>query len=181
MVKKADVDLYGGYPSVNVKVYGRFGPSIEEITERFGCSEETAERALGFAWEASQQSFWEWWREIRDAEIDSPEYYFPGHRIVVYAEGRSGGHLVVHGLPDVESWDAIMLGKWAKFAREVSEDVKYRCSAEVVMEDIEANQWHLDGSELYNYVDVGGQTFTIPQIREAEANGRRDLFYATGR
>lgn len=37
------------------------------------------------------------------------------HHVQVYSDGRSGGWLVVHGLPDVETWDAIALGQWAKF------------------------------------------------------------------
>lgn len=176
-MKKQDVEVYGGYPAVNVKVHN-FGPSIDQIVERFGCSEATAEKALGFAWESATQGFWEYWQDTSDPATMP---YFADYRVKVYGEGRSGGHLVVHGLPEVESWDAIMLSKWAKFEREVREDVDYRSSAEVIMEGIEANQWHLEGSELYNYVDVDGQTFTIPQIREAEANGRRDLFYATAR
>jgi hypothetical protein len=39
----------------------------------------------------------------------------------VYSEGRSGGWCVVHGLADIESWDAIALGRWARFAKVVKE------------------------------------------------------------
>jgi hypothetical protein len=35
----------------------------------------------------------------------------------IYSDGRSGGWLVAHDLPDVENWDAIAVGRWAKFAR----------------------------------------------------------------
>lgn len=41
----------------------------------------------------------------------------------VWQTGRSGGWLYVEGLPDVESWDAIMLGKWSRFAKGCAEIV----------------------------------------------------------
>jgi hypothetical protein len=41
------------------------------------------------------------------------------YHVQVYSAGRSGGWLVVSGLPDVESWDAIALGRWVKFEEEV--------------------------------------------------------------
>ncbi len=34
---------------------------------------------------------------------------------------KTGGWLYVDGLPDVESWDAIALAKWARFARIVAD------------------------------------------------------------
>ena len=37
----------------------------------------------------------------------------------VYAEGRSGGWLVVDGLPSVDTWDAVALGRWRRFERYV--------------------------------------------------------------
>jgi hypothetical protein len=48
--------------------------------------------------------------------------------VTVGAEGRSGGWAVVEGLPEFDSWDAIMLGKWARFAkvaRALADDVPY--------------------------------------------------------
>lgn len=39
------------------------------------------------------------------------------YHVQVYAAGRSGGWLVVSGLPDVEAWDAIDLARWRRFER----------------------------------------------------------------
>lgn len=41
----------------------------------------------------------------------------------VWQTGRSGGWLYVEGLPDVETWDAIQLGKWSRFAKMCDEIV----------------------------------------------------------
>jgi hypothetical protein len=173
-VKKSEVETYGGYPSVNVKVH-QFGPMVGEIEKRFDCSEAQAEKALEYAWESAQESFWENWQSL--SEVDPPDtYFFSGHRIKIYGEGRSSGHLVVHGLPDVESWDAIMLAKWAKFEKEVRSDIDYRRSPEAVFEDIEANRWFEDGAEQYNFLDVNGKTFSVPEIKAAEKAGRESLF-----
>lgn len=48
---------------------------------------------------------------------EDAEYIFDKYNVKVYSEGRQGGWAVVHGLPDIESWDAILLAKWQKFAR----------------------------------------------------------------
>jgi hypothetical protein len=40
-----------------------------------------------------------------------------GRPVKVYSEGRCGGWAIVDGLPDFESWDAVLLARWAKFAR----------------------------------------------------------------
>lgn len=42
------------------------------------------------------------------------------YHVQVYSEGRQGGWCVVHGLPDIEEWDAIALGRWARFAKGVT-------------------------------------------------------------
>lgn len=41
------------------------------------------------------------------------------YHVTVYGLGRQGGHCCVDGLDDIESWDAIALGRWAKFAKAV--------------------------------------------------------------
>jgi hypothetical protein len=61
--------------------------------------------------------------------------------VKVYSKGRSSGWLTVHGLPPVESWDAVDLARWRRFEREVESDVEYRTSAEYTLEAIEANGW----------------------------------------
>lgn len=44
-------------------------------------------------------------------------------QVQVYQEGRSGGWLVVHGLGDIDEWDAIEVSRWARFQRGVKETV----------------------------------------------------------
>lgn len=41
--------------------------------------------------------------------------------VKVWSAGRQGGWLVVDGLPGVESWDAIELARWARFAKSVEQ------------------------------------------------------------
>ena len=170
-MRKSEIETYGGYPSVNVKVYGRFGPSTEALTERFGCSEGAAEKALEFAWDSAVELFWESW-----TDKDELAHYFPGYRLTVYGEGRQGGHLTVRGLPDLESWDAIMVSRWTRFAKDIAADIKYLCDAETVTDNIEANEWWRDGSERFNFLDVHGKTFSMPEIKAAEKAGRDALF-----
>lgn len=54
---------------------------------------------------------------FEDAENDAIDI-FP-QSVKIYGEGRSGGWLVVHGLPDVDEWDAIALARWRRFERYV--------------------------------------------------------------
>lgn len=169
-MRKDDIEVYGGHPSVNVKCYAKWGLT-DAIAERFHCSEETAEKALEYAWESETESFWESW-----TDKDELSYYFPGYQIEVYGEGRQGGHLTVHGLPDVDSWDAIMVSRWARFAKSIREDIDYRTSAETLGDAIEVNQWAVDGAERFNFLEVNGHTFTMPEVKAAEKAGRDALF-----
>ena len=148
-MKKLDVETHGEhygkqYPAINVKVYHY--PSYDIVIEKFKCSKETAERAITFAYESAQEIFWD------DVESWAKEV-FGGH-VEAYAQGRSGGWLVVHNLDPIESWDAIMLTKWASFEKRVKDDIKCRCELSYVLEEIESNEWYKDGSEAYNFVDT---------------------------
>ena len=110
---KTDVELHtDGYrtanPAINVKVRRGFGPDVAAIAERFHCDHETAEKALGFAWDMAQETFWE------DAAGEVAEIFPNAH---MYREGRSGGWLTVHGLPEIESWDAIAVMRWARLVK----------------------------------------------------------------
>lgn len=134
---KSDVEHhrvgYGGtaYPAVNVKVY--HFTSVDKVIDRFGCSEATAERALEHSFNMQQECFWE------DAQGVADHYLGKSHK--VYSEGRSGGWLIVDGLPETCDWDAVALHRWACFAQAIDRDVKWRTSADVVFGDIEANGW----------------------------------------
>ena len=143
--RKSDIDTHndggiGGpyYPAVKVKSY--HWPWASTIQERFACSEATAERASEYAWEAHAMVFWE------DAEREAEEV-FPDS-LKVYSAGRSGGWLIVTGLPPIESWDAIMVSKWGRFEAWVLELVEWSCKDEEVLDTIEANEWALDADAI---------------------------------
>jgi hypothetical protein len=44
------------------------------------------------------------------------EDFFPSHNVKVWSAGRSGGWLLVDGLPDVDHWGPDLLTKWHEFA-----------------------------------------------------------------
>jgi hypothetical protein len=46
-----------------------------------------------------------------------------GSGVTVYSAGRSGKWCVVHGLPDVDDWDAVQLGKWVTFEKYAAQNV----------------------------------------------------------
>ena len=169
-MKKEDVQFHSdGYgrrssPAVNVKVYS-IGAKAADVAAKFACSEEDAEKALDLAFTSHQGQFW-------DDVQDDAEHVF-GSGVKVYSEGRSAGWLVVHGLPDFESWDAIMLGKWARFEKSIRESIAYLTSAQELEETIGANDYYKHGAEEYNFVDrADGSTACIADLkRDAIAAG----------
>jgi len=147
MYSKMDVDFHSdgyrpGNPAVNVKVHHLLC-STDDIMERFNCSEESAEKALEYAFESACDDFWNSLQELTDYILQMGK---------VYQEGRSGGWAVVHDLPDFKSWDAVMLSKWRKFVNAVLDSVKYLTSKKHLLEVIDVNNWHLEGSEKYNFI-----------------------------
>ena len=160
--KKSDVQThrigYGreSYPSVCVKCY-KF-PASSEIQDRFKCSEKTAERAAMFAWESSVESFWEW--------VDGfAKEHFAGRRVSISSEGRSGGWLIVGGLPDIKTWSIQLLSIWRSFESSCIREIKHLSSFDVIMENIEANRWAEDNSEHYNFIDIDGTTVCLSDVK----------------
>lgn len=143
-------DHYSRNPAVNVKAYDFPNIWSPQIRVAFpNASDETLENALEYAFQSAQLSFWD-----RVREADELAYYFPDHNAKVHQAGRSGGWLVVSGLPDVETWNAIMLNRWAVFERDMRNEVKYLCSPAAVIEAIEVNRWAEDGAQQYNFIDT---------------------------
>ena len=148
-MKKSEIQFHSerglAHPAVNVK---RFSwPTAAAIAAKLQCTEEQAQRASEFAWEAACEGFWEC--------IQETAAHYLGQGVKAYSEGRSSGWLVVHGLPETGRWDAIQLGKWSRFAQAVQQDIDWRASLDQVCETIEANQWHKDGAEKYNFIGDG--------------------------
>ncbi len=142
-------------PAVNVKCHGSgYG---NEVQEKFNCTEEVTERALQWQWETACEMFWEYVQEW------ARECFGTG--VKVWSAGRSSGWAVVEGLPDLEDWDAIQLGKWTKFAKMCSREIVHLTSKEVVIEDIKANRWAEENSEQYNYTDKeNGETICLADV-----------------
>ena len=142
--RKADIDTHndggiGGpqYPAVNVKT--RHWPDADLVRRTFECSENRAEWASQAAYDMHAESFWE-------SAGDDAEYMLGPCK--VYSAGRSGGWLIVEGLPPIESWDAIMVAKWGRFERAMHAEVEYLCSDEAIVDSIRANEWALDADAI---------------------------------
>ncbi len=71
------------------------------------------EGAFDVAEECARDAGWEMARE------HAMETFHESVR--VYSEGRSGGWLVVDGLPHVDDWDAIRVTTWARFVKGVAD------------------------------------------------------------
>lgn len=162
---KSDVETHSAgyyapyYPAVNVKVH-RF-PQADDIADHFHCSEETAQKAAEYAWETAQTCFWE------NVQGTAEDVF--GKGVKAYSAGRSSGWVIIDGLTEIESWDAIDLAKWRKFEKIIKAEVKYRTSKEVVFEDIEANRWAEDGAEQYNFIDTkDGQSHCIVDLKKQD-------------
>lgn len=116
-MRKIDITTRNGKPACNVKVYTDPWANYKPTD---GSGPDPRFRAWADAIpNAVQQDFWELACEDAwtAAETEAREIF--GDSVNVWQEGRSGGWLVVQGLPPVESWDAIMVSKWATFARRV--------------------------------------------------------------
>ena len=151
-MKRSDVELRytrGAWrdplPALNVKVHS-LGLDASAVASEFKCDQQTAERALQFAFDAQQRNFWEGCDEIATDIF--------GEHVKVYSDGRSGGWLTVEGLGDVTMWDVIAISRWARFAKAICADIAWRISADVLREDIDANQWAKPGAEEYNFVNT---------------------------
>lgn len=116
------------YPSINVKVW----PDNRRIDRAYIAwtigDDDQADTFLAWLeeWEEDDansetaQTAWDWACEDGyEQATDIARKVFDERGIMVFALGRSGGHLCVEGLPDIDDWDAIALGKWRSYATQV--------------------------------------------------------------
>lgn len=159
---------YGGrsVPAINVKSYSF--PRASQVQEEFKCSEEVAERALEFAFQSAQEQFWQ---DIQD----TVRYVLGEETVRVFSEGRSGGWLVVEGLPDVSEWNAIRLEKWRKLEKIIKAEIQYLESWEQVRDAIESNQWAEDGAEEYNFVDTPSGPKCVAELNREIAAATKEV------
>lgn len=80
---------------------------------------------------------------FEDARSDA-EFIFDRYTTEVWQEGRSGGWLVVFGLPDVDEWDAVLLAKWRKFEKWVRSAVDAFPETVAMLVAINRYESHLD-------------------------------------
>ena len=126
-------------PAINVKFYGHIDPEL--VADRLGCSLPRAETCLQYAGETLAEMAEDFWDDIaRDIFGDE------SLKVKVYSEGRSGGWLIVKGLPDIEYWDAIMLGKWRSLEVTLHNAIKVP-DFDYVIDLIETNEWHVEPEE----------------------------------
>jgi len=163
---KSDVEFhsesyYGrGYPAVNVKVHSLYHLA-SKIENHFNCSEEQAQKALDYAFEMSCDLFWNEYAQDFATEILGD--------VKIHSAGRSNGWLIVEGLPDFESWNAIDLAKWRSFENHIKAEVKYLTSWENVKEDIESNRWAEEGAEKYNFYEkADGESFCFVDWKQEQ-------------
>jgi len=116
------------HPAINVKVR-QWGYDAEQLMEDEPALDKVqAEAILQEVYTVHATGFWD------DAQWKVEELW--GRGLKVYQEGRSGGWLVVHGLPDVDEWDGKMLMKWRSLEVWAKAEVKHRCSIEAIKETI---------------------------------------------
>lgn len=100
-----------------------------EYGSEFDLADEWAREGC---WERAKDIAHEIWPQYSTEMVDEKAYfpeYPPGCRwrftgnkvprkryhVQAYSAGRSGGWLVVDGLPDIDDWDAIALNDWRRF------------------------------------------------------------------
>jgi hypothetical protein len=152
MQLKYDRDAAGVIlPAWNVKVYKRgvFDPAI--VRKHFKCDQKQAEKAVEWAWESSQEQWWE--QAQQDAEYHLSENIKPSsahHKVKVGSSGRSGGWLVLRGLPDIpdkdapieETFDAETMLALGKFEEDILGSIDFHLNDEEgLLETIEMNSW----------------------------------------
>lgn len=123
---------YGpSHPAINIKLYKGFEDGLRAFKQ---ANPDTAPRFTEEWMRAnlSEDDLQLWWENACQQGFERAEelaHEIFGAQVNVYSEGRSGGWLTVHGLKEVESWNAIDLAKWGKFQKIVKElvnDVPYQ-------------------------------------------------------
>jgi hypothetical protein len=162
-----------GYPMLNVK-HHFWWPDI--VRKYKGVTAKNRRVGTYFVHEYgdAEQAFWDWatlefesdWssycafetadqiaREVgwEDAGDFAKEVFGPHAK--VFSLGRSGGWLGVDNLGDVDDWDAVMVSRWARFARGV----------QALVDDLDYQfLWHL-------YVNVYETLVVEPRKQTAKA------------
>lgn len=123
-------------PAVNVKVYG----TIEQAWPAFEREEGEHDPRFTLAWieehmGADELDSYFWgaceaeYEYLEEWATNAEDSLFPDDRITLEREGRSGGWIAVDGLPEIDEWDAVRLGRWRRFeriAREIADGIPHQ-------------------------------------------------------
>ncbi len=133
---RSDVQVHsdgfrGAPPAVNVKVYDSLEDGWRKATGPGGCCDQF-DPGFSVDWirahvseEAIDARFWLVCDDSFELVQMDAEEILGVRAEQVWQEGRSGGWVVVGGLPELEDWDAIQLGKWRKFERFTRDTADY--------------------------------------------------------
>ena len=173
IIEKTEITVYntspGFLPAINVKVYNP-GWNSETVKTEYGCSEKTAENAAQEAWDLACSAFWRYWAD--DADLTE---YFPGHgKLEVFSEGRSGGWLVLSGLPEFEDWTSDLLAQWESFVTAVNDTIKHYSSWAYAKDEI--NDLELARDEVV--CPTCGTSVHPRSIQEPELPSKSEMFWA---
>lgn len=126
---KADVvthtEGYGGAdrrPALNVRMH-RWIDDLTEAEWADARGEVAAGEGFNLAWCQQHLTADEIYGWQMTAAEDESEYFAEwaaeilGYPVTAEHHGRSGGWLILKGMPDLEEWDAITLAKWRKLIR----------------------------------------------------------------
>lgn len=136
-------------PAVNVKVHHSPEWTAERLMKEYpGLEEKDAEWCVKTVYESMVEDFWNYiapnslnFAMHGDDGSDFEPTGIKPSPYTVYADGRMGGWLVVTGLGDIETWDAVQVSKWRKFCRLLREAIAYNMRLEAARELIDANEW----------------------------------------
>lgn len=138
---------YNSVPAVNVKVHFW----LEDAYKLFRKYEPDANPHFTVEWieQHTPDDDTDYWMHLFSFACESGWEQIQGYAeeiwgkgVKVYSEGRSGGWAYVDGIDtDVDSWDAIDLARWrrfAKFARAEADDVPYQMVSSIYINEFDA-------------------------------------------
>lgn len=150
------------HPAFNVKVYADTNDAVaKQVAIDHGYDPDKFVEWLETTYPGNYTDWGlpEWaWNSACEAESEYFRDWLPellGQDVEAWHEGRSGGWIVVNGLPDVESWDAIMVSKWGKaerIAKEIAQGIPYQALSLLVINEYDEYVRARNADETSGYV-----------------------------
>lgn len=187
-MRKSEVQFHSDrremHAAVNVKLRHWREPAPETVAADFGASPETAQEFAAW-WAKLSDEQRQGWADIATGDgweqlAEEARSIWPGQGAKVYSEGRSAGWAVVSlngrvtfTREDVAAWDAIALGRWARFVRacaEVCTDLPYQTLWQAYANGFEPKQEARETVRQFSfYYETEGrfQNFAPPEVLPA--------------